>query len=163
MTSHLSARHLSAGAPDARAPDAPARRGALAVELRMAIMRTSRRLRQEVRDADDVTPGQATVLAVLERHGPSTPRELADHEKVQPPSMTRTLAALEARGLISRTEHPTDRRQVLVALNQDGVAVVRDIRRRRDAWLARRLARLSPAERATLAQAAAILNRISAE
>jgi DNA-binding MarR family transcriptional regulator len=158
MISELKARHPSPGSPDA-----PVRRGALVVELRMAVMRTSRRLRQEVRSADDVTPGQATVLAVLERHGPSTPRELADHEKVQPPSMTRTLAALEGRGLVSRTEHPTDRRQVLISLSPDGVAAVRDIRRRRDAWLARRLARLEPAERATLAEAAAILNRINAE
>ena len=79
----------------------------------MAVMRTSRRLRQE-RSVDDVTPGQYSVLACLDVHGPQTPRELADREKVQPPSMTRTIAALEQLGLVGRTAHPSDGRQVLV-------------------------------------------------
>jgi len=132
----------------------------LAAELRMAIMRTSRRLRQE-RSTDDVTPGQYSVLAVLDRHGPCTPRELAAHEKVQPPSMTRTVAALAELGLVGRTEHPTDGRQVLVSLSAEGRVVVSETRRRRDAWLARRLAELTPAERDTLADAAALLLRVA--
>ena len=126
----------------------------------MAIMRTSRRLRQE-RSTDDVTPGQYSVLAVLDRQGPLTPRELAAFEKVQPPSMTRTVAALADLGLVGRTEHPTDGRQVLVSLTPDGQVVVRETRRRRDAWLARRLAELTPAERETLAAAAALLHRVA--
>jgi DNA-binding MarR family transcriptional regulator len=126
----------------------------------MAIMRTSRRLRQE-RSTDDVTPGQYSVLAVLDRHGPCTPRELAAHEKVQPPSMTRTVAALAELGLVGRTEHPTDGRQVLVSLSAEGRVVVSETRRRRDAWLARRLAELTPAERDTLADAAALLLRVA--
>src|SRR3954454_1029593 len=89
--------------------------GPLAAELRMAIMRTSRRIRQE-RSTDDVTPGQYSVLNGLDVLGPLTPRELAEREKVQPPSMTRTVSALEELGLVSRTDHPTDGRQVLVAL-----------------------------------------------
>jgi len=123
-------------------------------------MRTSRRLRQE-RSTDDVTPGQYSVLALLDRQGPCTPRELAASEKVQPPSMTRTVAALTDLGLTQRTEHPTDGRQVLVALTEQGRVVVRETRRRRDAWLARRLAELTPAERDTLAEAAAILQRVA--
>jgi DNA-binding MarR family transcriptional regulator len=126
----------------------------------MAIMRTSRRLRQE-RSTDDVTPGQYSVLAVLDRQGPLTPRELAAFEKVQPPSMTRTVAALADLGLVGRTEHPTDGRQVLVSLTPEGQVVVRETRRRRDAWLARRLAELTPAERETLAAAAALLHRVA--
>ena len=126
----------------------------------MAIMRTSRRLRQE-RSTDDVTPGQYSVLAVLDRQGPLTPRELAAFEKVQPPSMTRTVAALADLGLVRRTEHPTDGRQVLVSLTPEGQVVVRETRRRRDAWLARRLAELTPAERETLAAAAALLHRVA--
>jgi DNA-binding MarR family transcriptional regulator len=132
----------------------------LAAELRTAIMRTSRRLRQE-RSTDDVTPGQYSVLAVLDRHGPCTPRELAAHEKVQPPSMTRTVAALADLGLVGRTEHPTDGRQVLVSLSEQGRVVVGETRRRRDAWLALRLAELTPAERDTLADAAALLLRVA--
>jgi len=134
---------------------------ATAVELRHAIMRTSRRIRQE-RSVDDVTPGQYSVLAGLDVHGPMTPRELAAHEKVQPPSMTRTVALLEERGLVSRTDHPTDGRQVLVALTADGLTVVKETRKRRDAWLAKRLAELTPDERSTLARAATILERMAA-
>ncbi len=133
----------------------------LAVELRRAIMRTSRRIRQE-RSIDDVTPGQYSVLAGLDVHGPLTPRELASHEKVQPPSMTRTLAALEELGLLSRTDHPTDGRQVLMALTAAGSQVVKETRRRRDAWLAKRLAELSADERETLHRAAEILARVAA-
>lgn len=136
------------------------RPSALAVELRVAILRTSRRLRQE-RSTNDVTPGQYSVLAVLDREGPSTPRELADCEKVQPPSMTRTLGALEDLELVDRTEHPTDGRQVLVSLNEAGRTVVRETRKRRDAWLARQIADLDAGERATLAEAATILTRIA--
>ncbi len=123
-------------------------------------MRTSRRLRAEKSDAD-LSDSQYAVLAVLERDGAKTPRELAAFERVQPPSMTRTITGLVERGLVTRTDHPDDGRQVLVAITDAGRAVVRETRRRRDAWLARRLAELSPDERATLAAASEILRRIA--
>ena len=132
----------------------------LAAELRVALMRAVRRLRAEKSDAD-LTDGQYSVLAVLDRLGPRTPGEIAAHERVQPPSMTRTIAALAELGLVTRTEHPADRRQVLVALTETGAATVRETRRRRDAWLARRLAALTPAERDVLARSAEILRRIA--
>ncbi len=139
---------------------AACRPASLAAELRVAILHTSRRLRFE-RGTDDITPGQYTVLAVLDRHGPLTPGEIAAHEKVRPPSMTRTLATLDALGLVVRTGHPTDGRQVLVSLSQLGSQELLETRRRRDAWLARRLAALTPAERDVLARAAEILNRVA--
>jgi DNA-binding MarR family transcriptional regulator len=132
---------------------------ALAAELRVAVMRTSRRLRQE-RSTDDVTPGQYSVLALLS-NGPLTPRELADRERVQPPSMTRTLALLEQLELVVRTDHPSDGRQVLVSLSEAGRVVVHETRRRRDAWLALRLAELDPAERDLLARASVVLARLA--
>jgi DNA-binding MarR family transcriptional regulator len=133
----------------------------LAAELRVALMRSVRRLRAEKSDAD-LTDGQYSVLALLDRDGALTPRELASHERVRPPSMTRTVAALADLGLVTRTAHPDDRRQVLVALTAAGASTVRETRRRRDAWLTRRLAELTPAERETLAAAADILSRIAA-
>jgi DNA-binding MarR family transcriptional regulator len=133
---------------------------ALAAELRIAVMRASRRLRAEKSDAD-LSDAQYSVLALLEREGPSTPRDIALHERVQPPSMTRTLTALLELGLVTRTEHPADRRQVLVAVTEAGATTVRETRRRRDAWLARRLAALDPDERAVLARATEILRRIA--
>lgn len=126
----------------------------------MAIMHTSRRLRLE-RSTDDVTPGQYTVLAVLDRHGPLTPREIAGHEKVRPPSITRTLAGLEALGLVLRSKHPSDGRQVVMSLTEAGAAELVETRRRRDAWLARRLAALTPGERDVLAQAVVILGKVA--
>ena len=134
----------------------------LSAELRVALLHTSRRLRIE-RSSDDVTPGQFTVLSVLDRHGPLTPREIAEHEKVRPPSMTRTLAALEALGLVTRTDHPTDGRQVLMSLSEQGRREVAETRRRREAWLTRRLAALDPEELEIMARAAVILNKVVAQ
>ncbi|WP_088285612.1 MarR family winged helix-turn-helix transcriptional regulator [Kineosporia sp. A_224] len=133
----------------------------LAAELRPALMRTVRRIRAEKADAD-LTEAQYSVLALLDREGPQSPRALAAYERVQPPSMTRTVAALADLGLVTRSEHPDDGRQVVVALTAAGTATIRETRRRRDAWLARRLAELTPAERETLAAASEILRRIAA-
>jgi len=132
----------------------------LAADLRVALMRAARRIRGEKADLD-LSDGQLSVLAVLHRTGPLTNRELADFEHVQPPSMTRTLACLEERALVTRTPHPADGRQLLVTLTEDGRATVLDTRRRRDAWLTRRLDQLDPDERAVLARAGAILRRIA--
>ena len=123
-------------------------------------MRVARRLRAEKSD-QELTDGQFSVLAVLDRDGPLTPRALAEYERVQPPSMTRTLSGLLTRGLIDRAGDPTDRRQVIVGLTEPGALAVRETRRQRDAWLARRLADLEPKERAVLAEASEILRRIA--
>ena len=137
-----------------------ARPGVLAADLRVALMRTVRRLRAEKSDAE-LSDGQYAVLAYLDRTGPATPRSLAEYERVQPPSMTRILAGLTKTGLVAREGHPVDGRQVLVRLTSEGRATVRETRRRRDAWLARRLADLEPAERQVLSDAARILRRIA--
>jgi DNA-binding MarR family transcriptional regulator len=123
-------------------------------------MRAVRRLRAEKSDSE-ITDGQYCVLATLDRLGPRTPRQLADQERVQPPSMTRTVNALADAGLVVRSQDPDDGRQVIVTLSDTGRAHVQETRRRRDAWLARRLADLTPAERAVLAEASDILRRIT--
>ncbi|HET9654439.1 MAG TPA: MarR family transcriptional regulator [Kineosporiaceae bacterium] len=153
--------------PSARPSPEPARRrpgecrpASLAAELRVSLMRTVRRLRAEKSD-QDLSDSQLSVLSVLDRQGPMTPGELAEFERVQPPSMTRTVAALAERGLVTRAAHPVDRRQVVITLSPSGTGVVRETRRRRDAWLARRLAELTPREREVLAEASTILRRIA--
>ncbi|GAA1048912.1 MarR family winged helix-turn-helix transcriptional regulator [Arthrobacter russicus] len=133
----------------------------LAVELRMAIMRTSRRLRVEA-TTESITAGQFTVLALL-GHGPLTLRELADAEHVQAPSMTRTVNGLEAAGLVNRLPHPSDGRQVLAELTAAGREVLTDTRQRRNEWLEKRLAKLSNEERKTLREAAEILQKMAAK
>ena len=104
---------------------------------------------------------QLAALATLERHGAMSPGDLAEHEKVQPPSMTRVIAALVDWQLVTRAPHPTDRRQVILTVTLDGRNLVQKVRRRKEAWLAQRLAELSPQERATLREAAPILEKLS--
>lgn len=132
----------------------------LAATLRVTVGRLARRLRHQRTDAS-LSLGQSAALFTLERHGRLTPGELAEHEKMQPPSMTRIVTALESRGLVRRTRHPSDGRQQLVEPTEEGRQLVETNRRQREAWLARRLAELSPEEKATLRQAATILDRLS--
>jgi DNA-binding MarR family transcriptional regulator len=132
----------------------------LASSLRVSVMRLSRRLRSERPDSG-LSLTQLSALGSLDRHGPLTPRELADHEKVQPPSMTRVLAGLEERGLIDRTPHETDGRQHRVSLTPQARDMLREDRRRRDAWLACRLAELTQEERDVLRAAAPVIERLT--
>jgi DNA-binding MarR family transcriptional regulator len=138
----------------------PASDTALASALRLAVMRLARRMRSERADSS-LTLTQLAALATVERHGPLTPRELAAAERVQPPSMTRIAASLEAEGLLTRTDHPTDGRQVLLAISPAGIALLREDRRRREAWLAQRLRELEPEDREVLRRAAAVLDRLA--
>jgi DNA-binding MarR family transcriptional regulator len=133
---------------------------ALASELRTTVMRLARRLRGQRSDTT-LSLTQLATLGTLDRHGPLTPGELAAHERVQPPSMTRVVAALEAAELVTRTDHPTDRRQVLVAVSPAGKALLRDDRRRRDAWLAQRMRDLDADDLEVLRRAAAVLDRLA--
>jgi len=139
----------------------PARtESALAGSLRDAIGRLGRRMRAE-RGSSDLSLGQWAALRSLERHGPMTPSELAAHEKVQPPSMTKILAALETHGYVTRTPDPVDRRQVVVAASAQGRELLADDRRRKDRWVSQRLATLEPDERAALAAALPVLEKLS--
>jgi len=131
----------------------------LAAALRDSITRLNRRLRQQ-RPIGDLTITQLSALTSLELHGALTPRELAEAERVQPPTLTKIVAKLEDRGLVQRTPHPTDGRQVILAATESGRAVVVEHRRARDEWLAKQLVALTPEEREVLQRAAEILGRI---
>ena len=132
---------------------------ALASELRTSVMRLARRLRR-MRADTTLSLGQLAALGTIDRHGAMTPGELAAHERVQPPSMTRIVKALEETGYVTRTAHPTDGRQVVVALTEQGAHLLKEDRRQREAWLAQRLRELSPEERDLLHQAAEVLERL---
>ena len=133
---------------------------ALASALRLSVLRLARRLRAERADTD-LTLSQLSALASLERHGVLTPGELAAHERIRPPSMTRLVASLEEAGLVGRAAHPTDRRQVVLTVLEPGTALLREDRRRRDAWLSRQLRELAPADLELLRAAAAVLDRLA--
>lgn len=124
-------------------------------------MRLARRLRAQA-SSDVLTVSQLAALASLDRHGAMTPSELAAHERVQPPSMTRIISKLEELGLVERARHSSDGRQVLVTPTTQARAMLREDRRRRDAWLATRLRTLTSAEeKDTLRRAASILERLA--
>ncbi|NKX50656.1 MarR family transcriptional regulator [Arthrobacter deserti] len=144
----------SLSAEEALAPDV------LAAELRVAVMRTSRRLRTEA-SGEVLPPGQYAVLAYL-AGGPRTLRELADREQVQAPSMTRIVNGLVEQGLVAREPHPGDGRQVLVRMTRAGEAVLAEARSHRTAWLARRLAEFSDEVRRILSRAAHLMQEMSA-
>ncbi|WP_127500273.1 MarR family winged helix-turn-helix transcriptional regulator [Actinoplanes solisilvae] len=132
----------------------------LAKTLRESIQRLNRRVRQ-ARPVGDLTFSQLSVLTSLQLAGALTPRELADMERVQPPTMTKIIGKLEERGLIARTPHPTDGRQVILSATEQGQAVYAQFELARNEWLATQLAALAPGERETLAQASEILQKIS--
>ena len=138
---------------------------ALATAMRISISRLARRLRVErlgLGGTETVLSDiQLAALAALARHDSMTPGELAEHEKVQPPSMTRVIAVLEERGLVRREPHATDRRQVVLTVTDNGRDLVQRVRRRREAWLAQRLQELTPDQRQILRAAAPILEKIS--
>ena len=130
----------------------------LASRLRLAIARTARRLRQEA--GTDLGPASASALATIEMHGPLTPSELAEHERVQRPTATRIVARLAEEGLIDRAADPTDGRASLLSISREGRDLLRRLRGRKNAYLARRLRELDEAEVAALERAAEVLERL---
>jgi DNA-binding MarR family transcriptional regulator len=133
----------------------------LAGHLRLVIVRTARRLRQEA--GVELSPSLTAALATVGRHGPLTPSELASRERIQRPTATRVVARLEELGLIVRTPDPHDRRSSLVAVTQAGSDLLDELRTRKTAFLAERLEGLPADERAVLDRAADILERMLAE
>lgn len=133
----------------------------LASVLRVAVMRLRRRLVSEHAPDNDLSIGSMAVLGALAKSGRATVGELAAHERVQPPSMTRTVGCLADGGYVDRHASETDRRQVIVAITDKGRATLEADKRRREEWLARRLATLTPEERAVLKSATPILEKLA--
>jgi DNA-binding MarR family transcriptional regulator len=133
----------------------------LASQVRLSVFRLARKLRREG-DAD-VSPTLLAALATVERHGPMTAGSLASHEQIRKPTCTRVIASLLERGLIERTVDPLDGRVTWVQTTPAGRKVLHRVRTRHNAYLARRMKRLSPHELATLEDAARIMERLTEE
>lgn len=129
-----------------------------AAHLRLVITRTARRMRQEA--GSELRAPNASALTTVELHGPLTPSELADIERVKRPTATRILRGLEEEGLVQRTPDPNDGRSALISLTGEGRERLRRLRQRKNAYLARRMRDLDPGEVATLERAAQILERL---
>lgn len=128
--------------------------------LRPSLLRLTRIIRNQRVDMS-VTLTQISAMATLAKRGPMSPGELAACEKVQPPSMTKVLANLEERALVLREPHPTDRRQAIISVTAQGVALLVSERNSRDTWLSQRLAELTPDERALLREIVPVLDKLA--
>jgi DNA-binding MarR family transcriptional regulator len=132
--------------------------GDLAGHLRLTLVRTARRLRQEA--GAELSPSLTAALSTVERHGPLTASEIAARERIQRPTVTRVLARLEEQGLIERMTDPGDKRSSFVTVTKAGRELLDELRTRKTAFLAHRIERLGPEERETLDRAADILERM---
>jgi DNA-binding MarR family transcriptional regulator len=139
-----------------RAPDTPRElREELAPRLRWAITRMARRLRQEA--GVDLGPSQIAALASVERHGPLSPSELAEVEQIKRPTATRIVRHLEEGGLVGRVKDPEDGRVSILTITAEGRALLKRLRERKTAYLARRLAAMDTEDRRALERAAELL------
>jgi DNA-binding MarR family transcriptional regulator len=129
-----------------------------AAHLRLVITRTARRMRQEV--GGELRAPNASALTTVELHGPLTPSELAEIERVRRPTATRILRNLEEEGLVERTPDPKDGRSALISLTGEGRERLRRLRKRKNAYLARRMRDLDSGEVGTLERAAEILEQL---
>lgn len=132
----------------------------LSHDFRLANGRLARRLRQEKPD-NELTAGQFSALGTLFTHGPMTLTKLSDHERVTPPSMNRTVNHLVDTGFVVRTPATDDGRKVVLTPTDVGLAIMRETRKRRDAWLAQRVRKLTPAERRVLSDATIIMRELA--
>jgi DNA-binding MarR family transcriptional regulator len=135
----------------------------VAARLRLAIVRTARRLRQEAYEAEagaNLSPTLTAALATIERHGPLSPSDLAERESIRRPTATRIVASLEERALVRRTDDPEDRRASLITATPEGRALMKRLRGRKNAYIARRLRTMDADEVETLERAAVILERM---
>jgi DNA-binding MarR family transcriptional regulator len=142
-------------------PAASERVAELPSRLRLAITRMARRLRQEA--GSDLGPSQLAALATIERHGPLSPSEVAERERIKRPTVTRILGRLEEAGLVARVRDPADGRGAIVSISPDGRTLLRRLRQRKTAYLAKRLRELPAEDREAMARAAEVLERLLEE
>src|SRR5271154_7578585 len=128
----------------------------LAADLSLAVLRLARQLRFR-NPSSPVTLSQLSALSTLANQGAMTPGALAIRERVRPPSMTRVIASLAEMGLVDRSPHPVDGRQVLVSVSESGAELVKAARRARQEWLAEQLVKLDGDKRAVLREAADLM------
>ena len=133
----------------------------LAARFRQALMPLVRQLRTNVEEG--MTPGQMSALGTVARQGPIALGDLAAAERVTPPMATKLANALEEKGLVERLPCADDKRVVRLQLAPAGRALLDRSHSRRNAWLAERIADLTAGERAALAEAIGVIERLNDE
>ncbi|MFJ9248505.1 MarR family winged helix-turn-helix transcriptional regulator [Streptomyces sp. NPDC101776] len=140
--------------------DSPNDTTRLASELRLAVGRLTRRLRQ-AHAVGDVSLSGVSVLARLARDGSESPTSLAEAERVRPQAMASTLALLEQRGLVRRSPDPADGRRSILEITDEGRAVLAERRSASVHRLGAVLDEFTAEERAALASALPLLDRLA--
>ena len=137
-----------------------------AARLRLAVVRTARRLRQDANAAEGdgfLSPTLTAALATIECHGPLTPSELAERERVRRPTATRIVARLVGSGSPAAPRTPLTAAASWSRRRPAGSALLKRLRGRKNAYLAKRMRGLDPDEVETLERAAEILERLLEE
>ncbi|WP_129293287.1 MarR family winged helix-turn-helix transcriptional regulator [Streptomyces lydicus] len=135
----------------------------LATELGATVSLLMRHLRA-ASPQGELTPTQRAVIGRIDTDGEATIAALARAELVRPQSMRLTVGALEERGVLARSPHPTDGRQVVFSLTEEGRRMLAVVRQAKQNWLAEAIAdRLSPEEQQTLESATALIRRLMPE
>lgn len=132
----------------------------LAAALRPSLLRLTRRVRNQRVDTS-VSLAQLSAMGTLLKRGAMSAGDLAAFEQVQPPSMTKILAGLEDKALVTREAHPSDKRQAIIVLTQAGSDLLESERRRRTAWLAQRIAKLTADERRAIRDVIPVLDKLA--
>jgi DNA-binding MarR family transcriptional regulator len=140
----------------------PVDTAAVADALRPVLLRVGREIRREAR-AVGISPEQVALLVAVKYAPGIGIRDLAAHERISAPALTKHVDRLERDGLVVRTPSPNDKRRIGVSLTDEGQRMLRRVRARRTAWLATRLQRLNTAELAAVAAAIEPLSRLLKE
>jgi DNA-binding MarR family transcriptional regulator len=123
------------------------------------VFRNLKRRAELLKEKDAPSQSEQMVMVWLDDRGAMTPRALADAQNVRPQTVQQTLDALERRKFITRADHPTDRRQILISLSAAGRKALARARAARQAWLAGELGKLSARELKTVTDALGIIER----
>jgi len=133
---------------------------AAAVDFTQAVGLFVRRIRAAAIH-QELSMTESTVLARLDKQGPATISDLARAEGMKPQSMGATIATLEEQGLVRRTPHPTDGRQMFIELTPAGLELRQATRAAKRTWLVNALSQLSPAEQEALFKAGELIRRMA--
>lgn len=131
----------------------------IAAAVRSSAARLNRRLRAEAGQSE-YTASQVAVIRRLLDSGPTTTSELARAESMRPQSMSTTIAALEAMGIVGRRPDPSDGRAVQLFMTDEGRSTILAGQEAKQGWLVRAMGDLTDAEIRTLADAADLIDRM---
>ncbi|HVU97877.1 MAG TPA: MarR family transcriptional regulator [Puia sp.] len=133
----------------------------LAAGLRTTVSRLIKLLRRETRNDAQLSLTERATLGLLYPDNRLAPSDIARTEKVTTQSMSQVINHLAELNYIHRNPSDEDKRKVLLSLTTAGREYVEQLRRDKQEWLAGALQqRTNPQEKATLAEALKIIDKL---